>query len=564
MHRNLRGLETGSASETNSFNLRSSAFFLFSLLLFLLPSTAHSQVTLSAAVNGASYTNSSLPNGKLAQGVLFIAFGEGMGPATIERANTFPLPTNLAGTSIDVTVGGVTKPCIMLYSLAGQVAAILPSDVPTGEGTMVLTYNGVSSAPLSITVVEHSFGAFAINQGGTGPGVFLDAFTNVANGLQTAANPNAQWDIWGTGLGAVNGDEDKEPLPGDIASADVHVFFGEVEAQVLYRGRSGCCAGVDQIRIVVPQQVAGCYVPVYVVVNGVISNFVTMSVAETGQTCSDPLGYDPETYQQLLTNGTLRLGAIGLSRFYVEGTGFAYQGDAATAGFSALALQNVGGAVPQPGACVVIQFPTPTVPIPAGLDAGNQIPMMSPMGDYNLVPPAFGGYSGQYGLAFSPSAGSTGIPGMITDGTVLEPGNYQFLVPGGADVGPVNVSLNLPTKFEWTGRVTAGSTISRNVKLDLTWANADPNGLVLANLQSQSSPGVGAAINCWFDAASGKASIPAAVMSALPPSYLDGGESQGTISVYQFIRGDDFTATGIDIGVTQIGDGFNIGQIKYQ
>jgi uncharacterized protein (TIGR03437 family) len=373
-----------------------------------------------AAVNGASYTNSSLPNGKLAQGALFIAFGEGMGPASIERASTFPLPTSLAGTSVRVTVNSVTADCIMLYAVSGQVAAILPSDVPVGTGTMVLTYNGVMSAPLSITVVEHSFGIFAINQGGSGPGVFLDAFTNVANGLETAANPNGQWDIWGTGLGAVNGNEAEEPLPGDIASADVRVFFGAVEAQVLYRGRSGCCAGVDQVRVVVPPQVAGCYVPVYVVVNGVISNFVSMSVADSGSTCSDPLGYDPETYQQLLTSGKLRLGSIGLSRFYVETKAFGYQGDAATANFSTFGSGSLGlGQVPQAGACVVVQFPTPTVPTPLGLDAGAQIPMTSPMGNYNLVPPAFGSYVGQYGIAFSP--GTTGVPGIVGDGTGLMP-----------------------------------------------------------------------------------------------------------------------------------------------
>lgn len=54
-------------------------------------------------------------------------------------------------------------------------------------------------------------------------------------------------------------------------------------------------------------------------------------------------------------------------------------------------------------------------------------------------------------------------------------------------------------------------------------------------------------------------------MGALPPSYVDqSGNAQGTISVYQFIRGDDFTATGIDIGIAQIGDGFNIGEIRFQ
>lgn len=541
------------------------AFLLFAFLI-LAPAVGRAQVTLSAAVNGASYLNSSLPNGKLAQGVLFIAFGQGMGPASIERANAFPLPTTLAGTSVSVTVGGVTKPCIMLYSLAGQVAAILPSDVPTGNGTMVLTYNGVSSAPLAITVVTRAFGAFALNQGGSGPGVFLDPFTSTANSLTTAANPGAPWDIWGSGLGAVTGDEAAGPLPGDITDADVKVFFGSVEAQVVYRGRSGCCAGVDQIRVIVPA-VSGCYVPVYILVDGVISNFVSMSVAEAGSTCSNPFGYDLETYQQLLSSGQLRLGVIILNRFYAETKTISYQGDSAVAGFSALAVQDLASnMIPQPGACVVIQFPTPTVPIPVGLDAGAQVPMMSPMGNYNLVPPAFGGSVGQYSIAFSPSsAGAPPTPGIITDGTVLQPGSYSFLVPGGADVGPVDVNMNLPVKFDWTNPIAAGSTVSLGEELRLTWASASPDSLVFVNLQSQGSPGVGATVNCWFAPGSGSAVVPAAVMGALPPSYVDqSGSAQGTVSVYQFIRGDDFTATGIDIGIAQIGDGFGVGEIRFQ
>src|SRR5690606_32209040 len=226
-------------------------------------------------------------------------------------------------------------------------------NVPTGTGTMVLTYNGVASAPLSITVVAHSFGAFAINQGGSGPAVFLDPVTGTANGLLTSANPNTPWDIWGTGRGAVSGDEGAGPLPGDIASADVHVFFGATEAQVVYKGRSGCCAGVDQIRVAVPPLVAGCYVPVYVVVNGVVSNFVSMSIAESGSACNDPLGYDPATYQLLQGSGQLRLGTISLTRFFVETKTISYQGDAANANFSAFAASSLGfGQVPVPGACV--------------------------------------------------------------------------------------------------------------------------------------------------------------------------------------------------------------------
>ena len=59
--------------------------YVVCLATLLLASALQSRaaVTLKSGVNGASYQNVALPNGKLAQGVLFIAFGSGMGPASI-------------------------------------------------------------------------------------------------------------------------------------------------------------------------------------------------------------------------------------------------------------------------------------------------------------------------------------------------------------------------------------------------------------------------------------------------------------------------------------------------
>lgn len=72
------------------------------------------QVTLSSAVNAASYSNPILPNGSLTQGAVFIAFGSGMGPAKLQEISAYPLPITLAGTSIAVTVNGTIVNCIML------------------------------------------------------------------------------------------------------------------------------------------------------------------------------------------------------------------------------------------------------------------------------------------------------------------------------------------------------------------------------------------------------------------------------------------------------------------
>ena len=77
--------------------LRSFAFVSLCGLGLFGPLRGEAAVTLVAAVNGASYVNSSLPNGKLAQGALFVGFGQGMGPASIVKGSNFSPPDKSRG-----------------------------------------------------------------------------------------------------------------------------------------------------------------------------------------------------------------------------------------------------------------------------------------------------------------------------------------------------------------------------------------------------------------------------------------------------------------------------------
>src|SRR5262249_10164477 len=93
--------------------------------------------------NGASYSVPGLPNSSIAQGSIMVIFGDNLGPASLVQVASFPLPTSagLAGTSVSVTVGGTALSAIMLYTLKTQVAAVLPSNTPLGQGTLRITYN---------------------------------------------------------------------------------------------------------------------------------------------------------------------------------------------------------------------------------------------------------------------------------------------------------------------------------------------------------------------------------------------------------------------------------------
>jgi uncharacterized protein (TIGR03437 family) len=97
---------------------------------------------ITAIENAATNIPSGLPNAAIAQGVLFVVKGKNLGPANAVVANAFPLSTSIGGTSVQLTVGGSTVAAIMYYSLAGQIAAILPSKTPVGTGTLIVTYNG--------------------------------------------------------------------------------------------------------------------------------------------------------------------------------------------------------------------------------------------------------------------------------------------------------------------------------------------------------------------------------------------------------------------------------------
>jgi uncharacterized protein (TIGR03437 family) len=539
---------------------------LMAAVLLMHAPGLQAQVTLSSAVNAGSYANPSMPNGSLTQGAIFITFGSGMGPAKLQEISAFPLPTNLGGTSIAVTVNGTTVNCIMLYTSAGQVAAVLPSDTPTGSGTMVLSYNQSSSAALNVTVSAHDFGIFAVNQGGNGAGVLTNAITNVVNSQTASANPGDLVDIWGTGLGAVTGDEAAAPLPGNIPNLPLQVFVGSVQAQVNYAGRSGCCTGLDQIEIIVPSGIVGCAVPVYFVVGGVTSNFVTMSIAQSGPTCVNPGAYTSSQLQVAQANGGLGVGAASLERFHEYTVAINYESDSASVVFEKVPLVDLQGpAVPPAMAntCTILTFPGGVGAGGGGaavtyLQAGT-ITLSGAVGPYTLVSPQ----PGDYQVAFLPSEpGNT--PGIINDGTVLIAGNYTLTGTAGPDIGAFTANLSLPPPLVWTNRPTIPATVDRSQPLTITWTNGYPGALVLINGQSQVSQGVGANFDCWADATAGTFTVPAAILQAVPPTYSVSGNAQGSLDVYQVFNGPAFTAPEIDVGTTGFADGYDVGAITYK
>jgi uncharacterized protein (TIGR03437 family) len=191
--------------------------FLFLVSVLVTPRLS-AQPTITAVENSASNIVSGFPNSGIAQGAIFIVQGSGLGPANISIATAAFQSTTLSNTSVAVTVGGTTVNAPMYYTSAPQVAALLPSNTPTGTGTITVTYNGQPSATAPISVLANNLGIFTVDSTGQGPGIVTypdyslvsAAKATPCGGPNTAcgsANPGDTLILWATGLGPVNGND---------------------------------------------------------------------------------------------------------------------------------------------------------------------------------------------------------------------------------------------------------------------------------------------------------------------------------------------------------------------
>jgi len=504
-------------------------------------------------VNAASYALDGLPNSAIAQGSMFVIFGSGLGPATLQQAR-FPLPVALGGTSVKVTVGGSTVNAILIYTSANQVACVLPSATPIGAGVVTVTYNNVTSAPASITVVRSSFGIFTINQAGNGPGVITDTNWQV-NLLTRAAGPSEVMVLWGTGLGPVAFDETRGAPSEDMRSSDVQVFVGGKPAELLFRGRAPGYSGLDQINFRVPPGLEGCYVPVAVKVAGLVSNFTSLSISSRKKVCSDPLSHLDTDLERARDKDDFRVAYLQLVRTEMNLPGVGnITSDTGDGSFFRYNFRKLIGAVATAGLaplghCTVYTFRGTDYafkdPVaPEGLDAGR-LSVTGPLGEKQFKQNSKGEYSAQLG---------GGIPGLGGQPEYLVKGYYSLTGSGGAEVGAFSAALVIPDPIRWINRDSIND-ISRSQDLKLSWTGGDPNKemATIIGLSLRTAPEVGAAFVCTERAAALSFSVPSLVLSALPPSP-SGSAASGTPAAMLMLGSapildqSRFKAPGLDAG----------------
>lgn len=511
--------------------------------LFIATATATAAPPQIAAIlNAASYIKPGLPNYGIAPGSMFVVFGTELGPAVLQQPAGYPYPTSLGATSMRVTVGATSVDAIMVYTSATQVAAILPSNTPVGIGLLSVTYQGRTSEPGAFRVSRSAPGLLTLTETGTGPALAQNvnsAADQPRNGVTHAARPGQTVTLWATGLGPITGSDSNIPTAQDLNVA-LQVFVGGVPATVTYKGRSGCCAGVDQIVIQIPRGVEGCYVPVYVRMGDVLSNFASLSIASSGEVCTDLNGLSGTDLEKLQTGGTIATGMVSLATtrdcddyYFCYGPVNTYS-ERGSAYFSRVNLQAASGqtrpGLPPTGSCTVMPPPafTPGGPIsqPIPLDAGPVLNIGGPKGvkQISLLSP------GNYAQTFSTGAKQVEF---------LQPGDYVIdNGAGGADIGPFRATLSVPKPFT--------PTIQRSASgVKVSWTGGSPTGLVTIEGSASTLTGVGARFTCTERIAAGQFTIPAEVFLSIPPDGVDHAGLNIAASSSTVVN---FKARGLDYG----------------
>jgi len=212
-------------------------------------------------VNGASFN----PNGPFAPGSFATMFGEHLCSQTAQGEWIAPgqLPTELGGCM--VTVNGM--PAMLHYVSPNQVNFIVPEGLGPGQAQVVM-HDGTQTMQGMMQVGPAGPGIFGMGGMGIGQGAMLHGtmwqpgpFSVTTNGEPTPVS------IFVTGL--------------DL-SAEPQVTIGGVPVEVTWYGNAPGFAGLQQINIVLPENLAGVgMVPVAVTSNGVTSNVTFMNILPT-------------------------------------------------------------------------------------------------------------------------------------------------------------------------------------------------------------------------------------------------------------------------------------------
>ncbi len=462
----------------------------------------------------------------LAPGVVFVIFGNNLGPATIQGAS-LPYPQNLVGTSISFTpaAGGAAIPANLIYTSAAVVAGFLPSSATPGTYSVRVTYNLQTSPPQNVTVAQRSFGIGTSNSGGTGEA--QATLANVNNGLSlirfttgsvnsdgynfelTPAHPGDTVVLWGTGGGADPANDAGGTSGDQTAAGNFMVTVDGTQITPLYAGAVTGYPGLWQINFVLPTSMpADCFASVQVTAGGQTGNSATLAIAAPGQTsCSSQI--NTTTFDSLENGGNITFAGLTIAGVVYYSGGTVQNSTIAGGVFNqytaAAFLIDYSGA--KIGGCTVVQETTPTGgKEPSGpnalLDAGT-LTLSGPGVPSQTMPVTVG----PLGPAYSAS---------LAAGALENGGTYTLTGSGGKQVGPFTATATMPVSF--TSNLSTLSSVSHAQPLTITWSGSgfDQALILIIGDTTTSSGTLSTTVSCVEPAALGTFAIPAAALAALP------------------------------------------------
>ncbi|MBX9603371.1 MAG: IPT/TIG domain-containing protein, partial [Bryobacteraceae bacterium] len=222
----------------------------------------------AAVVHAASFEG-----GAIAPGEIITIFGLGIGPdqlTTLRVDDRGRVATTLAETR--VLIGGTPAP--LIYASRNQVSAVVPYDI-AGQANVPVSveYQGRETNRVFLPVTDAAPAVFSANSSGKGAGAIL----NQDYSLNSSANPAERGStviLYATGGGQTN----PPSVDGEVTrgarnqSLPIRVRIGDQDAPFHYAGAApDFVAGVMQLNVVVPSNLAPGVVPVEIRVGDKVS-----------------------------------------------------------------------------------------------------------------------------------------------------------------------------------------------------------------------------------------------------------------------------------------------------
>jgi trimeric autotransporter adhesin len=275
---NTQGLTAGTYNGSVTITAAGSATPAASVSVTLTVTAAQPPQATTVTSNASNLV------GAIAPGELITIKGISLGPSSAPNGGLFTL--NAQGT-VNSTLDGVqvmfdNNPGTPIYVSPTQINVTAPWEITGRASTnIIVTYNGIPSAPIAVQVVAVAPALYSANSTGNGQAAAInqDGSYNGANGTPgaKAAPANTVISLYGTGGGIT--------VPGGVTGSvspsnqllritgPVSATIGGQTATVEFIGAApGLVTGVMQINLLVPPGVTGNSLPVAITIDGVTSS----------------------------------------------------------------------------------------------------------------------------------------------------------------------------------------------------------------------------------------------------------------------------------------------------